>query len=86
MKCQDHAWCDVASNRALRFAKNSLTSRGNAPNKLLNLLEQLLQKIKANRKKKNFLAKRDGTRCTSWGKSGKEMLSKYFFAVRLVQI
>ena len=35
----------------LRFAKSSLTRRGNAPNKLLNLLEQLLHKIKANRRR-----------------------------------
>ena len=34
-----------------RFAKSSLTRRGNAPNKLLNLLEQLLHKIKANRRR-----------------------------------
>ena len=33
------------------FAKSSLTRRGNAPNKLLNLLEQLLHKIKANRRR-----------------------------------
>ena len=35
----------------LPFAKSSLTRRGNAPNKLLNLLEQLLHKIKANRRR-----------------------------------
>ena len=34
-----------------RFLKNSLTRRGNAPNKLLNLLEQLLHKIKAKRRR-----------------------------------
>ena len=34
-----------------RFAKSSLTRRGDAPNKLLNLLEQLLHKIKANRRR-----------------------------------
>ena len=51
MKCQDHAWNDVASNSAFRCAKNSLTRRGDAPNKLLNLLEQLLHKIKANRRR-----------------------------------
>ena len=34
-----------------RFLKNSLTRRGDAPNKLLNLLEQLLHKIKANRRR-----------------------------------
>ena len=34
-----------------RFLKNSLTRRGDAPNKLLNLLEQLLHKIKAKRRR-----------------------------------
>ena len=51
VKCRDHAWSGVASNRAPRCAKNSLTRRGDAPNKLLNLLEQLLHKIKANRRR-----------------------------------
>ena len=33
------------------FANSSLTRRGDAPNNLLKLLEQLLHKIKANRRR-----------------------------------
>ena len=36
-------------------ANSSLTRRGSAPNKLLNLLEQLLHKIKANRRREMSL-------------------------------
>ena len=35
----------------IQCLKNSLTRRGDAPNKLLNLLEQLLHKIKAKRRR-----------------------------------